>query len=127
MPTPDPAPAPITSDTLVLRLSEDAYGGDAQFVASVDGKVLGPAQAVTALHGAGASQAFTFAGSFGPGTHDLAVTFLNDFWNPATGADRNLYVQGATLNGAASATPGGFVSGDTHQPLHLLIGTASAP
>ncbi len=49
--------------------------------------------------------------------------FLNDLWNPGVG-DRNLYVQGATLNGAASASPGGFVSGDTHQPMHMLIGTA---
>jgi len=125
-PVPTPTPVPITLDTLVLRLSEDAYGGDAQFTASVDGHALGAAQSVTAPHGAGASQAFTFTGSFGPGTHDLAVTFLNDLWNPATGADRNLYVQGAALNGTASASPGGFVSGDTHQPLHLLIGTASA-
>jgi len=124
VPTPTPVLTPITADTLVLRLSEDAYNGDAQFTASVDGAQLGTAQSVTALHGAGASQAFTFAGSFGPGTHDLAVTFLNDFWNPGAG-DRNLYVQGATLNGAASASPGGFVSGDTHQPMHMLIGSAA--
>ncbi len=126
VPVPTPVLTPITPDTLVLRLSEDAYSGDAQFTATVDGRALGPAQSVTALHGAGASQAFTFTGSFGPGAHDLAVTFVNDLWNPATGADRNLYVQGATLNGATSASPGGFVSGDTHQPLHLMIGTASA-
>ncbi len=124
VPAPVPTPTPITADTLVLRLSEDAYNGDAQFTASVDGVQLGTAQSVTALHGAGASQAFTFAGSFGPGTHDLAVTFLNDFWNPGAG-DRNLYVQGATLNGVASASPGGFVSGDTHQPMHMLIGSAA--
>ena len=124
-PTPVPTPVPITADTLVLRLSEDAYQGDAQFTATLDGKSLGSAQSVTAMHGAGTSQAFTFAGSFGPGMHDLAVTFTNDKWDPGVG-DRNLYVIGATLNGTASSSPGGFVLGDIDHSLHMLIGSANA-
>ena len=100
------APTPITTDTLALNLSEDAYQGDAQFIVSVDGKQLGAAQSVTAQHGAGASQAFTFTGQFGPGAHSLAVSFTNDLWNPGVG-DRNLYVTGATLNGAAAPVGNG--------------------
>ncbi len=123
-PAPTPTPTPITSDTLVLRLSEDAYQGDAQFTVTLDGKSLGPAQTVTALHGAGASQAFTFTGQFGPGVHDLAVTFTNDKWNPGVG-DRNLYVDGATLNGAASASPASIALYEGLKPAHMMIGTAS--
>ena len=108
----------------MLGLSEDAFLGDAQFTATLDGKSLGPAQSVTALAATGASQPFTFTGSFGPGLHDLAVTFLNDLWQPGVG-DRNLYVTGASLNGTASTSPGGFVSGDTRQPLHLTLGMAT--
>jgi len=99
-PAPTPMPTPITTDTLALNLSEDAFQGDAQFIVSVDGKSLGAAQSVTAQHGAGASQAFTFTGQFGLGAHNLAVTFTNDLWNPGVG-DRNLYVNGATFDGAA--------------------------
>jgi hypothetical protein len=106
VPAPAPAPTPITADTLVLNLSEDAYQGDAQFIVSVDGKSLGAAQTVTAQHGSGASQAFTFTGQFGSGAHNLAVTFTNDLWNPGVG-DRNLYVTGATLDGAAAPISNG--------------------
>ncbi len=124
VPTPTPVSTPITSDTLVLNLSEDAFQGDAQFTVSVDGKSLGAAQTVTALHGAGASQAFTFNGQFGPGAHDLAVTFTNDKWNPGIG-DRNLYVDGATLNGTASASTGSITLLDGTHAAHMMIGTAS--
>ncbi|MGI4942676.1 MAG: carbohydrate-binding domain-containing protein, partial [Janthinobacterium lividum] len=100
VPTPVATPTPITTDTLTLNLSEDAFQGDAQFIVSVDGKALGAAQSVTAQNGAGASQAFTFTGQFGPGAHNLAVSFTNDLWNPGVG-DRNLYVKGATFDGAS--------------------------
>ena len=122
-PTLTPVPTPITSDTLVLNLSEDAFQGDAQFTVSVDGRSLGAAQTVTALHGAGASQAFTFNGQFGSGAHDLAVTFTNDNWNPGVG-DRNLYVNGATLNGTASASTGSITLLDGTHAAHMMVGTA---
>ena len=94
---PAPAPAPTTpgtvgsgNDTLVLNLSEDAYKGDAQFTVSVDGAQLGGTQTVTASHGAGQSQAFTFKGNFGSGKHTVAVSFLNDAWGGTAATDRNL-------------------------------------
>ena len=61
-PSPSPAPSPQVDDTLVLHLSEDAYRGNAQFIAKVDGHQLGSAQSVTASHASGGDQAFTDAG-----------------------------------------------------------------
>ncbi len=95
-----PAPAATPTDLLVLNLSEDAFQGDAQFTVSVDGQQLGAAQSVTASHGVGGSQAFSFASSMAPGPHQVSVTFLNDLWEPGIG-DRNLYVDAITVNGAA--------------------------
>ena len=86
---------------LVLQLSEDAYGGDAQFTVAVDGKVLGGAQTVTASHGAGAVQNFAFAQALSAGAHDIAVSFLNDAWGGTAATDRNLYVHAVDANGAA--------------------------
>ncbi len=89
------------SDTLVVQLSQDAYQGNARFTVSVDGRTLGSAQEVTALHRDGQSQAFTFRGDFGAGPHRVGVTFTEDAYGGASGGDRNLYVDGITLNGVA--------------------------
>ncbi len=86
---------------LVLQLSEDAYGGDAQFTVALDGQALGPAQSVTALHGSGAVQDFAFGAAMAAGTHDVAVSFLNDAWGGTAATDRNLYVSAVDVNGAA--------------------------
>jgi len=104
------APAPSTAsappvvgsgaDTLVLDLSEDAYGGDAQFTLTVDGKAVGSAQAVTAAHGKGQSEAFTFKGDWS-GPHVVGVSFTNDRYDGTAATDRNLYIDGATFDGAA--------------------------
>ncbi len=108
-----PPPTPITqyangtahvatgASPLVLQLSEDAYQGDAQFTVSVDGKTLGGAQTVSASHGAGAVQNFAFAQAMAAGTHDVAVSFLNDAWGGTAATDRNLYVNAIDANGAA--------------------------
>ena len=98
--TTPPAAVGTGADTLVLNLSEDAYQGDAQFQLSVDGKAVGPAQGVTALHGKGQSEAFTFKGDWS-GAHRFGVAFTNDAWGGSAGLDRNLYVDSATLNGTA--------------------------
>lgn len=98
-----PQPAADATDTLRLKLSEDAWRGDAQFTVAVDGKTLGPAQTVTASHANGATQEFAYDLSLEPGTHDVAVSFLNDAYGGGAGMDRNLYVQGISINGAAAA------------------------
>ena len=98
-PTPVPAPAP-TSSALGLKLSEDAYLGDAQFTIAVDGKTIGIPQSVTALHSAGQSQAFSVDGGLVAGAHKVSISFINDAWGGTATTDRNLYVDGITLNGA---------------------------
>ncbi len=86
---------------LVLQLSEDAYQGHAQFTVTVDGKSLGGAQTVTASHAAGGVQNFAFAQVMAAGTHDVAISFLNDAWGGTAATDRNLYVHAVNANGAA--------------------------
>jgi len=94
-------------DTLVLYLSEDAYAGDAEFSVAVDGKALAAPQSATASHSKGQSQAFTFNGNFGPGSHTVGVAFVNDRWDGTDATDRNLYIDSATFDGnqGAGATP----------------------
>lgn len=107
-------------DTLVLHLSEDAWNGDAQFIASVDGNGLGVAQSVTASHSLGQSQDFTFTGQFGPGTHDLAVSFINDASGGTPDTDRNLYVDSVDFNGTHyGAAMAALYSNET---VHFQIG-----
>ena len=87
------------ADTLVLNLSEDAYGGDAQFTLTVDGKAVGDAQAVTASHGQGQTEQFTFEGDWNGGPHTVGVSFVNDRYDGTAATDRNLYIDGATFDG----------------------------
>jgi hypothetical protein len=98
--TPASTSVSATGD-LVLNLSEDAYLGDSTFSVAVDGKQLGGVQSVTALHAGGSFQAFGFAGALGVGSHDVAVTFLNDLYGGWGVGDRNLYVNGATAGGVS--------------------------
>lgn len=62
----------------MVRLGEDAWQGDAQFTASVDGNQIGGTRSVTALHEAGASQDFAFSPNLAAGAHRVSVSFLND-------------------------------------------------
>lgn len=119
-PTPVPTPTPPTiptlpgktlitpdfttgtgSDQLVLGMSGDPYAngdgtsdaaGDPKFSVTVDGVAQGSTFITTALHASSQYQQFIFNGTFGTGTHNVAVTFLNDAYNPPN--DRNLYVEG---------------------------------
>src|SRR3978361_2390516 len=88
------------SDTITVNLSEDqAAGEDAQFTVNVDGQQIGGPQTVPASPAAGQDQAFTFAGNYSPGSHNVVVTFMNNFIYPGTSGDRNLYVDGVTYDG----------------------------
>jgi hypothetical protein len=89
---------------VTLHLAEDAWNGNANFVLTVDGKQISTPQAVVALHNAGAWQDFSFAGSFGAGSHTVGVTFTNDAYGGSTSSDRNLYVNGIDVNGQHSGT-----------------------
>lgn len=108
-------------DVLVLRLQEDAYKGDAQYTVGVNGASVGGVLTATATRASGQFDTVTVRGDFGPGPHQAAVTFLNDAWSGSPDADRNLFVAGASFNGAAVALkatalqqsgPAYFVFGD---------------
>ena len=102
------APPPTTigsgPDTLALNLSEDYYLGNAQFTVTVDGQQIGGVQTAGAQHGNGQSQVFDVLGNFS-GAHTVGIDFLNDASAvpPGPGTDRNLYVGGASIDGAAIA------------------------
>jgi hypothetical protein len=88
-------------DTLVLKVSQDAYQGDAQYTVSVDGAQVGGVFTAASLKSSGESDTLTIKGDWGPGEHRVEVAFLNDKWDGTAATDRNLYVEGATYNGAA--------------------------
>ena len=101
-PVPPASAGPQTTSNggLVLHVSEDAWQGNARFTVSVDGVQQGGVRTATALHGSGQTQDIALD-PLAAGTHGIAVTFLNDAWGGTAQTDRNLYLDGATLNGQA--------------------------
>ena len=90
-------------DQLVLKISEDAYLGDALYTVSVDGVQIGGTLTAHASHAAGQDELITVQGNWAPGDHTVLVHFLNDRWDGTPQSDRNLYVDGATYNGVNDA------------------------
>jgi hypothetical protein len=87
------------ADTLDLKVSEDAWNGDAQFTVAVDGQQIGGTLTALASHAAGVAQDFLVNGNFGPGQHTATVAFLNDAYGGSPATDRNLYVTGGSYDG----------------------------
>lgn len=106
---------------LVLRLSEDAYAGDAQFSVAVDGKALGRVQSVTALHSQGALQDFAFGQPMTTGKHDVAVSFLNDRYDGTPATDRNLYVNAVIVNGATMPGTAANLNSTATQHFSIIV------
>ncbi len=94
------------SDSLVLKLSEDAYNGDAQYTVKVDGVQVGGTFTAAALHGAG-DDTLTLSGTWGSGAHKVTVNFLNDAWGGTATTDRNLHVDAISYNGKAASIASG--------------------
>jgi aryl-phospho-beta-D-glucosidase BglC (GH1 family) len=92
--------ASTPADNLTINLSEDAWQGNADFVLYIDGKAVTTPQVVSALHDANATQGFSFTGDLGAGTHTVGIGFTNDAYGGSASADRNLYINGITLNGS---------------------------
>jgi beta-glucanase (GH16 family) len=100
--TPPPGSSTVIGsgpDQLVLKISEDAYLGDALYTVSVDGVQIGGTLTAHASHAAGQDELITVEGDWAPGNHSVLVRFLNDRWDGTPQTDRNLYVGGATYNG----------------------------
>lgn len=126
-PAPPPASSPSSqtigsgADSLILKISQDAYQGDAQYTVKVDGKQIGSTLTAGASHSAGQDDAITVKGDFGTGSHTVIVEFLNDAYGGSQDTDRNLYVDAISLNGKSvangsaslmSAGPADFKFGD---------------
>ena len=104
------APEPVKTilgegpDTLVLRISQDAYQGSSQYTVSVDGAQIGETFTASAWHSSGQSDTLTLKGDWGPGQHKVEVTFLNDKWDGTAATDRNLHVVSATYTRLTSGS-----------------------
>ena len=97
--TSDDATASTVADTITVYLAKDAYSGDAKFTVSVDGKAVTSPQSVDALESGGAWEPFTVLKTMGTGVHQIGITFTNDSSAGAASRDRNLYVNGISVNG----------------------------
>ena len=94
--------------------------GRAQFTLAVDGQQLGGGLSTAASHALGQTQTINLLGDFVPGQHTLSVSFLNDRYD-GPGLDRNLYVAGATLNGAPVAGSALTLLSDGTQNVSFLV------
>lgn len=92
-------PPPSGDPSITVRVSEDAWNGDAQFVVLVDGQRIGGVQTTTASHALGQWQDITVSGTIGAGPHTVDVQFINDGWGGSFTSDRNLYVQSVSIGG----------------------------
>jgi beta-glucanase (GH16 family) len=110
------------ADTLTLSLSEDAYKGNADFVLFIDGKAVTSPQVVSALKDAGSTQSFTLTGDLGAGKHTIGIAFTNDFNGGSPTTDRNLYVDGVTMNG--SSVFSGVDELDTNSTVNYMVTTS---
>lgn len=125
------APPATGSGQIVLQVSGDALAngdgtsdaaGDPTFTVSVDGQQVGGTFTATAPHAAGAPQAIDLPGNFASGTHTVAVTFTNDAMG--YGGDRNLYVDGITVQGQATGQSAALLSNGTQ--MFTVTGGATA-
>ena len=113
------------ASTILLDVSEDAYAGDAQFTVSIDGQQVGGTYTATASHSAGKTQAFNISANLTPGMHAIGITFLNDLYNGTASTDRNLYVDGVTVNGQAVANSQASLQSDGTSTVYAAVTAAS--
>jgi hypothetical protein len=81
----------VTPTQVTINLSEDAYQGNAMAFITIDGKVQGGVQTITASHAAGQGNAMSFLVDLAPGAHTIGATILNGIAGTA-GTSRDLYV-----------------------------------
>ena len=101
---PAPASAPPTH-SLTVRVSEDAWQGDAQYTIAVDGKTIGELRTATASHAQGQSQTVALTGTWAAAPHRVDIAFLNDAYGGTPQTDRNLFIDAVLYNGQAVGGP----------------------
>ena len=123
-PDPEQREAGTGPDRLVLKISQDAYQGSAEYTVSVDGEQIGGTFTASASNSAGESDTLTLKGDWDAGRHEVAVTFLNDKWDGTPDTDRNLYVDGIIPSASSgdrfcpgAPCDGGEALGRVHQPV----------
>jgi hypothetical protein len=108
-------------DTLLLRFSQQAYLGSAQYIIKVDGVQIGGVMTAGALAGSGQFDQISVKGNW-VGTAKLDVMFLSDAYGTGVGQDRNLFLQGVSWNGVDMRA-----SSDFHQTGTVRSFTLSEP
>ena len=84
----------------MLKVAQDAYKGDAQFIVKVDGQQVGDVHTAKASYAEGAWDLVSVSGDFA-NAHQVSVSFVNDLWGGTGATDRNLYVESVNLDGHA--------------------------
>lgn len=103
-------------DQIVLKISQDYFNGNAQYVIFVDGTQVGGVFTASALKSLAVADTVTIRGDFGD-TVTVRVQMTNDAYLGANARDRNLYVNAISHNGEdlptraylANNTPQDFV------------------
>ena len=117
--------SPITNtigtgtDTLVLKISQDAYQGNAEYTVGVDGQQVDGVLTASALHGTGQEDTVTVKGTGGAGQHTASLTFLNDAYAGTPDTDRNLYVDAVFTEDGAYDGNAALLSAGLHD-LHFV-------
>src|SRR5829696_9544075 len=82
-------------DTLVLKIAQDYYQGNATYTVKVDGVLIGTEFTASALHGSGQADSLTIKGNWGVGQHTVTVELTNDLWGGTPQTVGKVYVGGA--------------------------------
>ena len=122
-------PAPSAGNSLVLRVSEDAWQGDAQFTVTVDSIKVGGVFTASASHAAGLTQELALPGKWGAGAHSVGLSFINDAYGGSASMDRNLYVDSMALGGTTVAGTSGalYANGSATRTVGGTTVTGVAP
>ena len=86
-------------DALVLKISQDAFQGSAQYTVSVDGVQIGGTLTAGRLARRGTGRHGHRVSATSRRGRTLTVNFLNDLYHGTPDTDRNLYVDGITYDG----------------------------
>jgi Ca-dependent carbohydrate-binding module xylan-binding len=116
----------MSGDNYANKDGTSDAAGDPSFTVSIDGKQIGGTFTTVASESAGQTQSFILNGTFGTGSHTVAVTFLNDAWGGTGSTDRNLYVNDLVYLGTDTKDSAALYSNGT-QKFSVTGGTAPTP